>query len=53
MSLAVRQAVRNFLLVATLPEMRRELEISVEQGDTVRAGYVEECIREAETDGDG
>lgn len=46
----VRAAVRAFLLTATVEEMQRELEISVERGDTVRAGYVEECLREAYAD---
>ena len=47
MSRAIRAAVRGFLLTATVEEIRKELEISVERGDTVRAGYVEECLREA------
>jgi hypothetical protein len=43
----VRAAVRAFLMTATIEEIRRELEISVERGDTVRAGYVEEYLNEA------
>lgn len=42
----LRQNVRNFLLVATLEELRGELAISKERGDTFRAQCVEELIDE-------
>jgi hypothetical protein len=42
----LRAAVRNFLLVATEAEVRGELALSIERGDTERAGYVEECLCE-------
>jgi hypothetical protein len=38
--------VRNFLLVATEAEMQVERDLSIERGDTERAGYVEECLCE-------
>jgi hypothetical protein len=42
--------VRNFLVPLTVAEVQRELDLSVEMGDTVRAGYVEEFLRELEAD---
>jgi hypothetical protein len=42
----LRMNVRNFLLVATEAEVRGELALSIERGDTERAGYVEECLCE-------
>jgi len=39
----LRQNVRNFLLIATIPELERELEIS--EGD--RKTYVQELLDEA------
>lgn len=50
MSRAVRQAVRNFLAPLTVAEVQRELDLSIEMGATVRAGYVEEFLRELEAD---
>lgn len=46
MSAMVRSAVRNFLYPMTESEMRRELELSIEVGDSVRADYVAEYMRE-------
>lgn len=48
--MSLRQNVRNFLLPMTLPELRRELELSMESGDEERAGYIDEFIREVEAD---
>ena len=42
----LRMNVRNFLMVATEAEVRGELALSIERGDTERAGYVEECLCE-------
>jgi len=50
MSKQLKQNVRNFLYPLTLAEMRDVLELSIEAGDTVRAGYVEEFIREVEAE---
>jgi hypothetical protein len=50
MSRQLRQNVRNFLLPMTVVEVQRELELSVEAGDTVRAGYVKEFLCELETE---
>ena len=44
--MSLRQNVRNFLLPLTIAEVERELEISLEMGNTVRAGYVEEFLGE-------
>lgn len=44
--MSLRMNVRNFLLGATLAEMLKELEISIERGDTERAGYIKELICE-------
>lgn len=46
--MSLRQNVRNFLLVATLDELKRELEISISRKDTERAKYVQELIDEYE-----
>ncbi len=43
----VRAMIRNFLLVATVPELERELAISRHRGDTFRAECVLELIRES------
>jgi len=51
--MTLRQNVRNFLLPLTLQQMQVELDISVEMGDTARAGYVKEFMREVEADFDG
>jgi len=48
-----RQNVRNLLVPLTTAELQRELVLSVERGDTERAGYVEEFIREVEADFNG
>lgn len=50
--MSLRQNVRNFLLIATIEEIRKELEISIEAGETERAGYVAECLEEALADSD-
>ena len=50
MTRQLRQNVRNFLLPMTVAEVRRELELSIEAGDTARAGYVEEFLREVEAE---
>lgn len=44
----IRQNVRNFLLVATMAELKAELRISQDKGDTLRARFVQELIEEAE-----
>ena len=46
----LRQNVRNLLFPMTLAEMQIERVLSVERGDTERARYVEEFIREVEAD---
>jgi hypothetical protein len=40
----LRMNVRNFLLTATLNELKRELELSNERKDTFRAACVQELI---------
>lgn len=45
----VRANVRNFLLTASLEELRRELALSFERNDSMRARFVQELITE-ETD---
>lgn len=45
-----RQNIRNFLLTATADELRREIEISEERGDTKRARYVRELLDETLND---
>lgn len=46
--MSLRMNVRNFLLPMRISEVQRELELSLERGDTERAGYVEEVLRELE-----
>lgn len=41
-----RMNIRNFLLVATIPELQRELEISQKVGDEFRAICVQELLDE-------
>jgi len=53
MSGQLRQNVRNYLYPMTVAEIQRERELSVKAGDTVRARYVEEFLREIEDDFDG
>ncbi len=43
-----RTNVRNFLMVATLPELQREKALSEERKDTFRAACVQELIDEYE-----
>lgn len=47
MSENLRQNVRNFLMLATIDELERELKISTERSDMLRARYVQELIDEA------
>lgn len=49
---AVRTAVRNFLLNASLEELRKEYQLSSDAGDNTRAMFVNELIIEAETPAD-
>jgi hypothetical protein len=42
--------VRNFLLPMTEAEVQVELNLSVERGDTARAGYVEEFLCELQAE---
>jgi hypothetical protein len=42
----LRRNVRAFLLTATPAELRRELALSEERGDTIRARFVRELIEE-------
>jgi hypothetical protein len=42
----IRMNVRNFLLVATMPELQKELTISLNSKDTFRAACVRELIEE-------
>ena len=44
--MTLRQNVRNFLLPLTISEVERELIVSIERGDTTRAGYVSEFLQE-------
>ena len=46
MSRQLRQNIRNFLLPLTIAEVERELELSQERGDTLRACYVAEWLAE-------
>ncbi len=48
--MTIRQAVRSFLVPLTIAEVRAELDLSVAMGDTIRAGYVAEFLRELEAD---
>lgn len=50
--MTIRQALRNFLIPLTIAEVERELELSIERGDSVRAGYVEEFLQELYDDFD-
>ena len=40
----LRWNIRNFLLVASDEQVQKELEISLERGDTLRARFIEEII---------
>jgi len=42
----LRQNVRNFLMTATLDELKKELAISKQRGDAKRAQFVQELINE-------
>lgn len=44
--MSVRMNVRNFLLLATLPELQEELRMSLNRGDNERAAAVRELIAE-------
>ena len=44
----IRQSIRAFLLTATLAELKRELELSLELGHAFRAACVQELIEEEE-----
>lgn len=48
----LRQNVRNYLIPMRMSELQAELAVSIERGDTERARYVEEFIREVEADFD-
>lgn len=43
----VRMNVRNFLLIATPEELQKELALSLERNDKLRAEFVQELIDEA------
>lgn len=43
---STRANIRNFLLTATMAELAREKEISLERGDQFRAACVQELIDE-------
>ncbi len=43
----LRSNIRGFLLLASPAELERELEISIERGDTFRADVIRELISEA------
>ena len=45
-----RLNVRNFLLVATSQELRKEWQMSIERGDKLRAACVQEIIEERLTE---
>lgn len=42
----IRSCVRAFLMVATREQLQKELELSLEKGDTFRAECVQELIDE-------
>ena len=44
----LRSNVRNFLYPATIEEMEKELQISLERRDFLRAYFIEEMIREGD-----
>ena len=46
--MSIRQNVRNFLVGLTISEVRTEWAMSIDMGQTVRAKYVEEFLRELE-----
>ena len=48
--MSLRQNVRNFLVPMRISEVERELELSIERGDSERAEYVAEFLRELEAD---
>lgn len=43
----VRMNVRNAMMIATMDELRKELQISLDRNDTLRARFVQELIDEA------
>ena len=49
--MSVRSNVRNFLVPLTVAEVTAELDLSVEMGDTVRAGYIAEFLAELIAEG--
>jgi len=51
--ISYRMNVRNYLCGLTLPEMRKELAVSIEMGNAGRAQYIEEYIADVEADFDG
>ncbi len=46
----VRMNIRNFLLIATLDELKREKELSLERNDPFHAECVQELIDEMNND---
>ena len=44
--MTLRQAIRNFLVPLTIAEVENELEISIDNGDMVRAELVREFLFE-------
>jgi len=44
---AIRRDIRAFLMVATMDELRRELQISLDKGDAFRAACIRELIEES------
>lgn len=46
----LRQNVRSFLLVATMDELKKEEQISLDRGDLFRAECVQELIAEKEAE---
>ena len=44
----IRQNVRNLLCFATREELSKELEISIDRKDVIRARFVQELIDEQE-----
>ncbi len=49
--MTLRQNVRNFLVGLTLSEMRVVLEDAITRGQSDRAKYIAEFIREVESEG--
>jgi hypothetical protein len=51
--MTLRMNVRNWLVPLTVAEVQDELDWAIEQGETEKAGYIEEFLHELEAEFDG